>query len=107
MFLSLGLVSLAAYDYWHDKDTTTKNAKQRPVSQSELARSNGKMGQPCLVAVDGKVYKIDGFSQWKDGQHIPSEGEAYCGADMTATIDMSPHGRSKLEYLELIGPLGK
>lgn len=109
MFVSLGLVSLAAFDYWHGRDNTeaqSTQTKKQTVSLDELKRSNGKMGQTCLVAIDGTVYKIEGFSQWKDGVHTPSEGQAYCGADLSAVIDKAPHGRSKLQYLEIIGPLG-
>jgi predicted heme/steroid binding protein len=78
----------------------------RTVSQAELKRSDGREGRPCLVAVDGTVYRIEGFDKWQDGKHIPSEGQAYCGADLSAVIDKSPHGRKQLDILIKVGRLG-
>lgn len=77
----------------------------RPVTRAELAAADGKEGRPCLVAVDGTVYKIDGFTLWRDGEHIPSEGQASCGADLSEVIRRAPHGTKKLELLEEVGPL--
>lgn len=79
--------------------------KQRPVSQTELADADGKDGRMCYVAVDGTVYQIKDFSLWQDGQHKTSGGLAYCGADMTAAMNKSPHGRKVLDLLIKIGPL--
>jgi predicted heme/steroid binding protein len=75
------------------------------VSQAELAAGNGINGHPCLVAVDGTVYQIRGFSQWQNGKHANSNGEAYCGADMTKIIGRSPHGRTVLRLLIKVGLL--
>lgn len=82
-----------------------KQAALRPVSQEELKSSDGKNGHTCLVAVDGIVYKIEGFALWHDGQHETSNGLAYCGADLSKVIDQAPHGRTKLDQLEKVGPL--
>lgn len=82
------------------------STQSRTVSKAELMAADGKNGHVCLVAVDGTVYKIENKPLWQNGQHLTSEGQAYCGADMTAAIDKSPHGRSKLAELEKIGPLG-
>lgn len=77
----------------------------RSYTLEELARYNGKNGNKCLVAVDGKVYLIEGFDLWKEGEHIPSGGRARCGLDLTEVIVDSPHGRSKLRLLEKVGAL--
>src|SRR5690606_41642675 len=53
-----------------------------PVTRAELAAADGRDGRPCLVAVDGVVYQIQGFTLWREGEHLPSEGRAYCGADI-------------------------
>jgi predicted heme/steroid binding protein len=82
------------------------STQSRTVSKAALAAADGKNGHDCLVAVDGMVYKIENKPLWQNGEHVTSEGQAYCGADMTAAIDKSPHGRSKLAELEKIGPLG-
>lgn len=76
-----------------------------PVTQAELAAADGQAGRPCLVAVDGTVYQINGFTLWQEGQHIPSEGQAYCGADMSEVMRRAPHGTTKLDLLREVGPL--
>lgn len=78
---------------------------QGPVTQAELAEADGQDGRPCLVAVDGTVYEISGFTLWQDGEHTTSNGQAYCGADMTEAIQQAPHGDSKLDLLDEVGPL--
>lgn len=83
-----------------------------PVSQPEasavydadsLKEYTGKDGRRCYVAVDGVVYEITSKSLWQDGQHTPSGGEAYCGADLTEALKRSPHGASKLRDLPKVG----
>ncbi len=39
------------------------------------------------------------------GEHVPSAGQARCGYDLTAVIEESPHGRSKLQLLQNVGTL--
>lgn len=82
-----------------------KPVRQHNVSKAELAAANGKNGKDCFVAIDGRVYKIEGFSLWQNGQHVTSNGQAYCGADLSKVIDKSPHGRSVLRLLIDVGPL--
>src|SRR5690606_5350890 len=86
-------------------DETVAGVSPGPVTQAELAAADGREGRPCLVAVDGVVYQIQGFTLWREGEHIPSEGRAYCGADMTEVIRDAPHGTDKLDLLREIGPL--
>jgi predicted heme/steroid binding protein len=79
---------------------------QHPVAKVELARANGKNGHQCYVAVSGTVYMIDLNSpNWRNGDHTPSRGLAYCGADLTKVIDQAPHGRQILDTLQKVGPL--
>jgi len=78
---------------------------ERVVTQSELAAANGKDGKDCYVAVDDTVYQIKDFDLWSNGEHTTSGGQAFCGADMTDVIGKSPHGRSKLSELIIIGKL--
>jgi predicted heme/steroid binding protein len=77
----------------------------KAISQAELAAADGKDGNECYVAVDGVVYEIKDSSLWQNGQHTPSNGQGYCGADMSAAINQSPHGKSKLEQLKEVGRL--
>lgn len=97
---------LAARSREQPNDATFKpTTVERKVTKDALAKADGKDGHECLVAVNGVVYEIEGFGLWQNGQHATSNGEAYCGADMTEAIGKSPHGRSKLNQLEKIGPL--
>jgi predicted heme/steroid binding protein len=75
------------------------------VSREELARNDGRNGNKCYVAVDGNVYVIEGRPLWADGRHVPSGGRAMCGQDLSGVIDQSPHGRSKLQQLTVVGTL--
>ena len=78
---------------------------QGSFTPEELSEYDGKDGNDCYVAVDGDVYLIEGFALWQMGEHIPSNGRASCGYDLTEVIDESPHGRSKLQLLQKVGTL--
>jgi predicted heme/steroid binding protein len=82
---------------------TAPREKTKAVSRSELAQRDGINGHECWVAVDGKVYAISGFSQWQMGRHLPSNGKASCGRDLSAVILESPHGKSTLQLLKVVG----
>lgn len=108
LLLVVGAVILAQTQKKSETTRTTERqqpAAQRTVSKAELAKATGKDGNKCYVAVDGTVYEIKDFSLWQNGEHKTSNGEAYCGADMTAAIDKSPHGRRMLDVLIKVGPL--
>ena len=83
--------------------SATPAAKDFTVA--ELAAFDGKNGNQCYVAVDKTVYLIEGKALWQEGKHLPSNGQAMCGKDLTAVIGKSPHGRSKLELLTVVGQL--
>jgi predicted heme/steroid binding protein len=82
-----------------------ENGSNKSVSQAELTAADGKDGNDCYLAVDGVVYEIKDSSLWQNGQHTPSNGQGFCGADMTKAIGQSPHGKSKLEQLKIVGRL--
>ncbi len=82
-----------------------KKAEPKLFTTEELAKGDGKNGNPCYVAVDGKVYEIEQGRLWKEGEHTTSQGQAHCGLDLSETITKSPHGKSKLEALEVVGTL--
>jgi predicted heme/steroid binding protein len=75
------------------------------VTLSELSKHTGINGNDCWVAVDGTVYSISGFSQWEMGKHTPSNGKATCGRDLSGVIGESPHGKSVLQLLRVVGTL--
>ena len=100
------LVSVAFIVARH-RNNSSLSAKitQHSVSQAELAKSNGRNGNACYVAIDGTVYLIKDFSLWQNGKHLTSNGLAYCGADLSKAIDMAPHGRRILNILPKVGHL--
>ncbi len=111
----VGLAMIAGAVYWQLTATSSKNdtgeyvgaeSAYRSYTPEMLSRYDGKDGNQCLVAVDGDVYLIQGFTLWQMGEHIPSGGRARCGLDLTEVIDESPHGRSKLQLLKKVGTLG-
>ena len=87
--------------------STSQNAQDEEgfISKEELARNNGLNGQPCWVAIDSEVYDASDNSQWKNGQHTPSKGQAKCGQDLTSVLAEAPHGSAVLAELTLIGKL--
>ncbi len=114
--LVFGLVIIGAAVYWQLEygersggGDPGSDPGAAPVQESftleELAERDGQVGNDCYVAVDGDVYLIEGFALWQMGQHVPSNGRASCGYDLTEVIDESPHGQSKLQLLRKIGTL--
>ena len=67
----------------------------------ELAAFDGKDGRKGYVACDGVVYDVTGVPSWKGGKH----NGAKAGNDMTKLIMSSPHGKSVLKKLTVIGKL--
>lgn len=72
-------------------------------TKEELRVYSGKNNSPCYVAIDGKVYSIKQGNLWKEGEHTTSNELAYCGLDLTEVIGKSPHGKSKLTALPVVG----
>jgi predicted heme/steroid binding protein len=103
--LAIGVAMLVAHDR-AGGSAPVATVPQHPVSMTELAQNDGKNGHKCYVAVSGTVYVIDLDSpNWKNGDHTPSRGLAYCGADLTKVIDQAPHGRQILDTLAKVGSL--
>ncbi len=108
----LGAAMIGGAVYWQlssspnggGNDTITASTN-RSFALEEIAQHDGKDDNQCLVAVDGNVYLIEGFTLWAMGEHVPSGGQARCGFDLTDVIDESPHGRSKLQLLQQVGTL--
>ncbi len=69
----------------------------------QLAVYNGKNNAPCYVAIDKTVYSVKQGDLWKEGEHTTSNQQAYCGRNLTDVIGKSPHGRSKLATLTIVG----
>ena len=72
------------------------------LTLAELAKYNGKDGQPAYVAVDGVIYDVSGYAKWKNGDHNGYSA----GNDLTEIIKTkSPHGVAKLKGVPGVGKL--
>lgn len=87
-------------------ENSSSNAS-KSITMAELSQANGKNGQPCYVAVDGKVYEVKQGKKWKDGEHTTSNGQMECGVDGSELIKSSPHGKSILSVLTQVGSLSQ
>ncbi len=72
------------------------------LTLAELAKYNGKDGQPAYVAVDGVIYDVSAYPKWTNGDH-----NGYtAGNDLTEIIkNKSPHGVAKLKGVPVVGTL--
>lgn len=75
------------------------------ITLVQLAEHNGVDGQSCWVAIDGTVYDASDNPEWQNGEHVPSNGMAKCGEDLSDVIGQSPHGKSVLSQLMEVGTL--
>lgn len=72
------------------------------LTLDELAKYDGKNGNPAYIAVDGVIYDVTNVPEWKNGEH-----NGYtAGKDLTDAIkNVSPHGVSKLKNVPAVGKL--
>ncbi len=101
----VGVLIVLGAAVYTSQSSKTDSISSITLSASDLATHNGKDGAKCYVAIDTTVYEINQGKKWKDGEHIPSEGQAYCGQDLSDVIGKSPHGKSILEILTKVGNL--
>jgi predicted heme/steroid binding protein len=84
---------------------TACSAKPAPGTKTftitELAQYDGLNGHKAYVAVDGKVYDVTNSPVWTGGKH---QGMV-AGVDLSAYMSASPHGKSVLSSLTIVGTL--
>lgn len=85
------------------QDNTQLSLKD--ITLGELSSADGINGNKCYIAVNNKIYDASDNSEWKNGQHTPSRGQAKCGNDLTDLIKQSPHGDEVLNQLPTVGNL--
>jgi predicted heme/steroid binding protein len=76
--------------------------EERKFTLEELAKFNGRNGNPAYVAFKGKVYDVSDSSFWLDGDHL---GSHQAGKDLTDEIELAPHGPENLDRLKAVGVL--
>ncbi len=64
----------------------------------ELARYDGKNGQPAYVAYQGTVYDVSESPMWAEGEH---EGMHFAGHDLTEEQPDAPHDVYVTDYPEV------
>lgn len=80
---------------------TDTTGTMRTFTLEELKNYNGQDGNPAYVAVDGIVYDVSDIPQWNDGMH---QGLT-AGNDLTEAFSKSPHSKSVLNKLPIVGTL--
>lgn len=74
----------------------------KKFSSDELSKFDGRNGNPTYIAFKGKVYDVSDSSFWLGGDHL---GAHQAGKDLTAEIDLAPHGPENLDRVKLVGEL--
>jgi predicted heme/steroid binding protein len=73
---------------------------------TELAKFDGKNGNPAYVAVDGVVYDVTGSAKWPQGDHTPCNLDTMAGRDLSEEIKQAPANmRSLLQNMPVVGTL--
>jgi predicted heme/steroid binding protein len=91
---------------------TQTTGVQPPVQQvkvfstSELAKYNGRNGQPAYVAVDGYVYDLTGSRTWVNGLHSVCDEDSMAGHDLSEQMREAPKGmRAMLQRFPIVGTM--
>ena len=71
------------------------------LTKTELAKYDGQNGQPAYVAIDGTIYDVSNVGPWQGGKHHGN----VAGQDLSQAILKSPHLKSVLPKLPVIGKL--
>lgn len=72
------------------------------MTRSELAKFDGRNGQPAYVAVGGIIYDLSESPLWKEGNH---EGAHQAGCDLTRELKTAPHIAAVVERFPSVGRL--
>ncbi len=70
------------------------------LTLEELKTYDGTNGNPAYIAIDGKIYDVSVIPNWDGGSHHGFKA----GNDLTKEMkEISPHGVSKLQFVEEVG----
>lgn len=88
------------------KDTPIKEEsipnEEKTFTVDELAKYNGKNGNPAYVAVSGVVYDVTDANEWNKGAH---KNGITAGKDLTDEISKAPHKLKVLDKIPMVGIL--
>lgn len=100
MIIILGLLfSLSLLVGCTNTNTTEDDTR---FTLEELAEFDGLAGRKAYIAVDGVVYDVTNADNWSNGSH---NGTHLAGTDASSVILSSPHGKSVLSDLPVVGTL--
>ena len=68
----------------------------------DLAMYDGKNGNKAYIAVDSVIYDVSNSKSWKNGEH---KRGTKAGFDHSESIMKSPHGKSVIKKLKIVGKL--
>ncbi|MBI2858505.1 MAG: cytochrome B5 [Chloroflexi bacterium] len=71
-------------------------------SATELAKFDGKGGNPTYVALKGIVYDVSLSSLWDSGEHLDGH---LAGRDLTNELLDAPHGEEAFAGFPVVGEL--
>jgi predicted heme/steroid binding protein len=72
------------------------------MTNSELAKHDGREGRPAYVAVNGTIYDVTASPLWTGGDH---QGSHQAGHDLTEELKSAPHVRAVVERFPVVGRL--
>lgn len=81
--------------------TELPQQNQRDLTVQELAKFNGKDGNPAYVAVNGTVYDVTNNAAWAAASHFGLTA----GKDLTSEFASCHAGQSILNKLKIVGKL--
>ena len=76
--------------------------EEKKFTLEELSKFDGRNGNPAYMGYKGKVYDVSESSFWLSGDHL---GAHQAGKDLTAELDLAPHGPENLDRVKLVGDL--
>ena len=69
-------------------------------TKEEIARYDGKNGNPAYVVYKGKVYDVSSSFLGKNGDHQVLHS---AGVDLTKALEQAPHGGDVLKKFPFVG----
>ena len=114
--ISLGLITILLLSTFlgcgTNETPTAQTQEQKAVIEEkanlsltldELSTFDGKSDNPAYIAVDGVIYDVTNVPQWVGGMHRGFSA----GNDVTQDVMDSPHGKSKLSGIPIVGEVIK
>ena len=74
----------------------------RKITSNDLAKYDGKNGNPAYIAYQSKVFDVSESPMWLEGDHM---GIHEAGKDLTSEIELAPHRDEMLQKVKQVGVL--